>query len=34
VVGTMVMQEILPQMPQEDRQLVRYVLAELGERGV
>jgi hypothetical protein len=29
-VGTMMMQEILPQMPEEDRQLVRFVLDELG----
>jgi hypothetical protein len=29
-VGTMMMEEILPQMPGEDRQLVRFVLAELG----
>jgi hypothetical protein len=26
----MMMQEILPQMPEEDRQLVRFVLDELG----
>jgi hypothetical protein len=29
-VGTMMMQEILPQMPEEDRQLIRFVLDELG----
>jgi hypothetical protein len=29
-VGTMMMEEILPQMPEEDRRLVRFVLDELG----